>query len=218
MIQAREEKVMATIAAAPSAPFQTTFLAPPGYLYRLSLGKYEAMIESGLFTTDDRFQLVEGLLVVKMSENPPHASVSVTTAEAIQAILPRGWHLRGDKPLRIPSRASLPEPDIVVARGRSKDYLRRHPELADVALVVEISDSSLDADRTLMLCTYGGGGIVRYWIINLVDGQVEVYSQPSGPAEPIGYRHCVVFRPGQEVPHVIDDVEVGRIAVADILP
>jgi hypothetical protein len=87
-----------------------------------------------------------------------------------------------------------------------------------VALVVEVSDSSLDEDRTLMLRAYGGGGIVRYWIINLVDGQVEVYSQPSGPAEPIGYRHCEVFRPGQEIPVVIDDVEVGRIAVADILP
>ena len=69
-----------------------------------------------------------------------------------------------------------------------------------------------------MVRVYGGGGIVRYWIVNLVDGQIEVYSQPSGPTEPIGYRVCEVYRPGQQVPVVLDDVEVGGIAVSDILP
>ena len=87
-----------------------------------------------------------------------------------------------------------------------------------MGLVVEVADSSLLDDRTLMVRVYGGGGIVRYWIVNLVDGQVEVYSQPSGPAEPIGYRVCEVYRPGQQVPVVLDDVEIGRIAVSDILP
>jgi Uma2 family endonuclease len=209
---------MATIVTETSAHPQTEFTPPNRCLYRLSLEKYEAMVETGLFTKRDRFQLLEGLLVTKMTENPPHSSVSVSTAEAIQAILPAGWHLRGEKPLRIPSRASLPEPDIVITRGRSKDYLKRHPDPADVALVIEVADSSLDDDRALMLRVYGGGGVIRYWIVNLVDGQVEVYSQPSGPSEPIGYRHCEVYQPGQEVPVLLDEVEIGRIAVSDIIP
>ena len=105
-----------------------------------------------------------------------------------------------------------------MTRGISQDYLKRHPEPVDVSLVVEVADSSLEEDRTVMARIYGGGELARYWIINLVGHQVEVYSQPSGIAEPLGYRHCEIFRPGQSIPVVIDETEVGRIAVADILP
>ncbi len=209
---------MATVTTDPPTLLQTLSSLPPRLLYRMSMEKYEAMVESGVFTKRDRFQLVEGLLVRKMTEHPPHASVSVTTADAIRAMLPQGWHLRGEKPLQIPTRVSLPEPDIVVTRGKSQDYLKRHPEPVDVSLVIEVADSSLEEDRTLMARIYGGGGVVRYWIINLVDLQVEVYSQPSGTAEPLGYRHCEIFRPGHSIPVVIDETEVGRIAVAEILP
>jgi len=106
----------------------------------------------------------------------------------------------------------------VVTRGKSQDYLKRHPEPVDVSLVIEVADSSLEEDRTLMARIYGGGGLARYWIVNLVDHQVEDYSQPSGTAEPLGYRHCEIFRPGQSIPVVIEETEAGRIAVADILP
>jgi len=65
---------------------------------------------------------------------------------------------------------------------------------------------------------YGGGGVTIYWIVNLVDRQDEVYSGPSGPSELPGYRHCDVYRPGQDVPLVIAGTEVGRIPVAELLP
>ncbi len=65
---------------------------------------------------------------------------------------------------------------------------------------------------------YGGGEVAVYWVVNLVDRQVEVCSGPSGPSEPLVYRHCEVYRPGQEVPVVISGTEVGRIAVAELLP
>ena len=133
-------------------------------------------------------------------------------------MLPPGWHLRSERPLRIPSRASLPEPDLVVTRGRDPRLSRAPSRAADVALVVEVADSSLDDDRNLMARVYGGGGIPIYWIVNLVEGQVEVYSGPSGPSEPIGYRHCEVYTRGQEIPLVIAGTEVGRIPVADLLP
>ena len=112
----------------------------------------------------------------------------------------------------------MPEPDRCVVRGAIRDYLARDPGPADIALVVEVADSSLEEDRTLMARVYGGGGVARYWIVNLVDHQVEVYSLPSGTAEPLGYRHCEIFRSGQSIPVLIDETEVGRIAVAEILP
>ncbi len=107
---------MATVTTDPPAFLQSMPSPPPRLLYRMSMEKYEAMVQSGVFTRRDRLQLVEGLLVGKMTEHPPHASVSVTTADAIRAMLPKGWHVREEKPLRIPARASEPEPDIVVTR------------------------------------------------------------------------------------------------------
>ena len=81
---------MATIETDATAQLQSEFTPRSRSLYRLSLEKYEVMIETGVFTKRDRFQLVEGLLVAKMTENPPHSSVSVTTAEELQALLPAG--------------------------------------------------------------------------------------------------------------------------------
>ena len=95
----------------------------------------------------------------------------------------------------------MPEPDLVVTPRRNSRLRYANPEPADVALVVEVADSSLDQDRSVMSRTYGGGGVPVYWIVNLVDLQVEVYpSDPSGSSEPVGYRHCDVYRVGQEIP------------------
>lgn len=209
---------MATITTDPPVFLQALSSPPPRLLYRMSMEKYEAMVESGVFTKRDRFQLVEGLLVAIMTENPPHAIACELCSEVLKRVLSTGWHVRSDRPLRIPARTSVTEPDLVVARGEIRDYLKRHPEPVDVSLVIEVAASSLEEDRTLMARVYGGGGVARYWIINLVDHQVEVYSQPSGTEEPLGYRHCEIFRPGQSIPVVIDETEVTRIAVAEILP
>jgi Uma2 family endonuclease len=98
-------------------------------------------------------------------------------------------------------------------RGGIRDYLRRHPEPADIALFAEVSDSSLRQDRKLAK-VYAATGIPVYWIVNLVHCQVEVYTDPG----PGGYGSRRIFKPGRHVPVVIAGVEVGRIRVADILP
>jgi Uma2 family endonuclease len=84
----------------------------------------------------------------------------------------------------------------------------------DVALFVEIAESSLTTDRSEMGGIYAASGIPYYWIVNLVDHQIEVYTGP-GPA---GYQSRQDLKPGQDVPVVVDGVEVGRIPVADLLP
>jgi Putative restriction endonuclease len=76
------------------------------------LEKYEAMAESGVFTKRDRLQLIERLLVAKKIKHSLHATSCELCREAFERIVPPGWHLRTDRPLRIPSRASVPEPDL----------------------------------------------------------------------------------------------------------
>ena len=106
-----------------------------------------------------------------------------------------------------------PAPDLAVVRGVPRDYLARYPEPADTALVAEVSVSSLDEDRALA-DIYAAGGIPVYWIVNMDDGQVEVYSNPG----PNGYQTHEVLAPGHVLHVVVDGVEIGEIPVADILP
>jgi Uma2 family endonuclease len=185
----------------------------PESIYRLTVDQYEAMVASGVFTKRDRFHLINGILVKKMTQYPPHAASCETTRLSLEPLLRQGWHIRGDKPLRIPKQSSVPEPDLVITRGSSRDYFKRHPGPADVALVIEVSDSSLKEDRKLAQ-VYAGGGVRVYWIVNLIDGQVEVYTRPSQK----GYRSHRDFTRGQVVPVIIDGVEVGQLAVSAILP
>jgi hypothetical protein len=114
---------MTTIAEIPRSPFTLASAPLPRSLYRLSLEKYEAMVKSGLFTKRDRIELVEGILVAKMTQHPPHAAVCEMIRDALNGKLPSGWHVRGEKPLRIPTRESLPGPDLVDALGVSPNYM-----------------------------------------------------------------------------------------------
>ena len=160
---------------------------------------------------------IEGNLVEKMTQNPPHSVTVGLCDDVIRAAPPAGWHTRQEKPVRIPSRDSMPEPDVwppEVTRGTGS---RGHPGPADVALVVEVADSTVEDDRAMAL-TYGGGGVSIYWIVNVRDRQIEVYSGPSGPSEPLGYRHCDVLLPGDVVPLMLEGREVVVFPSADLLP
>jgi Uma2 family endonuclease len=205
---------IARMAETPEPLSANDWLPPPESLYRMSVEKYEAMVASGVFTKRDRFELLNGFLVTKMTQYPPHAATCDGLCLTLQSLLPAGWSIRNGRPLRIPSRSSEPEPDVAVVRGGWRQYQARHPEPKDVALLVEVADSSLRDDRTIMARIYGGGGVPVYWIVNLVDRRVEVHREPSAT----GYGQIELFAEGTSVPVVIDGVEVGRIAVNDILP
>lgn len=205
--------------SAPNATATATKTGPadPGWvpspLYRFSLERYEELVDSGVFSKEDRFHLIDGYLVARMTQNPPHNTADDLCGEALRRVIPPGWYIRASKPVRIPSRASKPEPDRAVVRGTVRDYSHRDPDPPEIALIVEVADSSLRDDRELAP-VYAGGRIPIYWIVNLIARQVEVHTDPA----PAGYQSRTDYRPGQDVPVVIDGVEVGRIPVDDLLP
>jgi Uma2 family endonuclease len=183
-------------------------------VYRLTVDQYERMVRTGILTENDRVELINGLLRTKMSKNAPHILSTKKALRAVQGIIGESWHAAKEDPVRIPQRNGEPEPDLSIVRGAPEDYAQRMPEPMDVALVVEVSDSTLDFDREEKLPMYAAAGIPIYWIINLIERQVEVYSMPAAA----GYQDRQDFAIGQEVPVVIKNVEVGRIPVADLLP
>jgi Uma2 family endonuclease len=83
-----------------------------------------------------------------------------------------------------------------------------------VALLIEVSESSLPRDRGKKLSAFARSRIPVYWIINLAERRIEVYIDPR----PEGYGLCTPYREGQAIPLIIDGVEFGPIAVDQLLP
>jgi Uma2 family endonuclease len=108
------------------------------------------------------------------------------------------------------SDTSEPEPDLAVVRGSARDYVDQHPTSA--ALVVEVSDTSLDYDRTRKARVYAQAGIAEYWVVNIVAGVLEVHRDPGES----GYRSVLTLRSGEAVAPLAGDGT--PVAVADLLP
>ena len=181
---------------------------------RITVDEYDRMVESGAIGEDEPVELLGGELVPKMGQKPDHVWAVDYLDQAITAHSLGAWHVRKEHPVRIPE-FDEPEPDIAIVRGAMAALRGRHPEPADIALIIEVGDTSLARDQGDKWTAYGRAGIPVYWIVNLRDGQVEVYTDPD-PAG--GYRSRVDYRPGDDVPVVIDGQVVGRIAVTDLLP
>lgn len=188
-----------------------------GCIHRLSLAQYQAMIDAGILTSEDRIELLEGLLVTKMSKNPPHTLASKLLQAALMRVLMAGWHIAKEEPVLLPP-ASEPEPDLTVVRGNPHDYAHRKPTPADVPLVVEISDSSLAFDRGFKLRLYARAGLPVYWIVNLIDGVVEVHRDPIADSPEPSYRSRETIGRDGHVTLDLAGAEPIRLAVRDILP
>jgi Uma2 family endonuclease len=174
------------------------------------------MAREGILTKDDRIELLEGWLIAKMGKNPPHTIAKTLTRDALIAITPAGWFVATEDP--VISVDSEPEPDASIVRGSIRDYLDRTPGPQDVALVVEVANSSLSRDRSRKKRLYARSGFIIYWIVNLVDRRIEVYTHPTGPAKRPDYLHRQDFGPDDMIPVVIAGHEMGRLAVRDLLP
>ncbi len=191
------------------SPIPSTPLDP---LWRFTVDQYHLMIDAGILPSGSAVELVEGVLLQKMSKIAPHRITTRTTRRALEAVVPAGWFVDEQEPITLAD--SEPEPDVMVARGDSSDYPDRHPGAADVALVVEIADTTIARDRGVKTRMYARAGIAVYWIVDLNTGRVEVRTDPHGDS----YRSLTLLSRSDSISVTIDGMEVGTIPVSRILP
>jgi Uma2 family endonuclease len=183
--------------------------------YLFSVDEFYRLLESEFFPREARVGLWDGRIYEKMAKTQAHAVAAMKANNTLTRILPPGWTLSGENPLTVgPRRAPLP--DLIVLRGDPDDYIDRRPGGADVGLVVEFSLTSLKADTGPKLAAYASAGIPAYWVLNLVDGVVHVYSDPV-PAES-RFASAVTVKRGESFPFTLGGVPVGPIAASDLLP
>jgi len=187
----------------------------PLTLRRWKRVEYERLVDLGVFEGDP-VELIGGQLIVAEPKGSPHATAVGMANDALRAVLPPGWIVRVQDPLALDDE-SAPEPDIALVRGSRADYRHAHP--ARPALAIEVAQSSLSFDRQQKGSLYARAGVQDYWIVNLVDGVLEVYRDAAPDASaPYGwrYRSLETFSPSAVVTPLA--LPSSPIAVGALLP
>jgi len=188
----------------------------PEPVYRLSVDQYHEMVRRGIVSEDDRLELLEGLLIAKMTISPPHRLATRRVRIALERAVPSGCYV--DSPSPITLADSEPEPDVVIVLGSDSDYCHRHPGPEDILLLVEVSDSSLRRDQNFKKLVYARAAIPIYWIVNLLDRRVEVYQGPTGPCEIPDFSQRRVFGENEALSLTLSGLGTVQVAVRDLLP
>ena len=196
----------------PTSPAGPPLVIALGELWRFSVADYHKMAEVGILSDDDRVELLDGVVVRKVSKNPPHVIAARLVRERLEAVLPAGWSVWTQDPITLD--AGEPEPDAMVVRGGTLDYRLRHPRPAEVPLVVEVADASIGRDQGWKRSIYARNGVPTYWIVNLVDRTLEVYTAPAAG----DYTRTQTLAAADRADLVLDGATVGSVAVGDFLP
>jgi Uma2 family endonuclease len=189
---------------------------PPFPVRRFTVEEYHRLGEALLLTEDDQVELLEGWIVPKMHRNPRHDASLHRALDCLNGRLPAQWCVRIQT--AVTTGDSEPEPDLAVVRRSADHYASSHPTPTDVAIVVEISDTSLRHDQTVKARIYARAGIACYWIVNLIDAQIEVFRRPRVGGVTAEYAEHFVYALSDSVPLAIDGASLSDIPVRSILP
>jgi Uma2 family endonuclease len=191
-----------------SADTKVMLKMPTRHLF--SVDDYERMVETGILTEQDRVELIRGEILEKMVIGDPHCACVNRLTRTLVQLTGNDAVVSVQNPVRLDE--SAPEPDIAVLRPRDDFYGNGKPEPADVILLIEVSDSSLDYDRTVKAPLYAGAGIREYWIVNLEDDCVEVHRDPQPDGS---YRDVRLLRRGDRIE--LAELPGVAVATADVL-
>ena len=190
----------------------------------LTTDQYHQMLATGILRDGESIELIDGILVRKdradkggdpMSHGPNHAYSVKRLQRLLRVVETQGYHLHSQLPVTL-GGTQEPEPDLAVIRGPEEDYGGRHPGPGDIAGIMEVADSSLVFDRTTKQRLYAVARIPIYWIVNLVERQVEVYEEPL-PADG-KYARCTVHAAGHDVTLTLEAAFEVKVSVSDLLP
>ncbi|HEY2381234.1 MAG TPA: Uma2 family endonuclease [Terriglobia bacterium] len=165
---------------------------------------YHKMVDAGILHEEDRVELIRGEIVQMSPINPLHngtihrATRSLVRIVGDLAIVGVQGSIRLDE-------YDEPQPDLYLLRPRDDFYTARHAGPADIFLIIEVADSSLQYDRTTKMQLYAETGVPEYWISDLQNDCIIVYRNPEGAT----YRTTLQFRRGEQLrPALLSDCAI----------
>jgi len=180
--------------------------------HRLTVEEYHDLIDAGELD-EIRCELLHGWIFEIMPPKPPHSIHVRALNKHLPPMLAKGDFVIGVQDA-ITLSDSEPQPDFFVANGPEEKYRDRHPGAKDLHLVVEVSHASRRRDRGTKLKLYAKEGIKQYWIVDVRENLIEVYSNPADGK----YGEPAVHRPVDAIPVVVGGKHFGKLRAAKLLP
>ena len=173
--------------------------------YKLSVEDYHKLGTAGVLTEDSRVELIEGDLIEMAPIGPKHASVVDTLVALLAPQARNQFRLSTQNPLILRPR-SEPQPDLMLLKPRADRYASSLPSAADVLVVIEVSDKTLEYDRGSKLSLYAHHGIPEYWIVDVQAKRIEIFRDPG----PKGYTQEIQFGP----PDVVSPQGLSGVSIS----
>ena len=202
---------MSTILEQPSVDAPSS---PEERPYLFSVDEFYRMIDQDIFPDEARVGLWEGRVYEEMAKKHAHSFSWARLNAALLPILPPGWSLWAECSITI-SPDKVPLPDLIILRGDLEAHRGRRPVAGDVGLLIELADTSLKIDTGTKLRAYARAGIPAYWVVNLRDDVIHVYTDPV-PSEDRYASTTIIGRDGS-IPFVLDGTQVAMIPTSTIL-
>ena len=177
---------------------------------RFTVSDFQTMIDAGIFEEGSPYELLDGEIIKMAAIGRKHAAKVDRISTFLNRTVAYAIIVRVQNPIEL-GTFSQPEPDIALLRWKDDFYESGHPEAPDIHLLIEVSDTTLEKDRTVKLPLYATAGIVEVWIVNLQDDQIEVYRNPVTAT----YSSVQTFVTGQML--TIEALPNVSIAVDEIL-
>ena len=144
---------------------------------RFTVSDFQTMIDSGILEEGSPYELLDGEIIKMAAIGRKHAAKVDRISTFLNRTVIDAIIVRVQNPIEL-GAFSQPEPDVAILRWKDDFYESGHPEAPDIHLLIEVSDATLEKDRTVKLPLYATAGIVEVWIVNLQDNHVEVYRNP----------------------------------------
>jgi Uma2 family endonuclease len=177
---------------------------------RFRVEDFRKMTEAGILTEESGWEIIDGYLLDKMTIGSKHASVVRRLEKFFERAVGDRFIVSGQNPIQIDDY-NAPEPDVALLAPREDFYSESHPTPLDVLLLVEVSDSTVEYDREIKKALYAEAGIQEFWLVNLKDKTVEVYTQPKNG----NYYSALILEAGETIES--KSIENLQLSIEEIL-
>jgi len=169
------------------------------------------MVDAGILHEKDRVELIEGEVLAMSPIGSPHGAAVDRANRALVNAAGERAIVRVQGSVRL-DRYNQPQPDVVLLRPKKDFYATKHPGPLDILLIVEVAQSFIEYDKTIKARIYARTGVVEYWVADIDQDCVLVYSNPSKD----GYRSLRQLVRGESIsPELLPQC---RIAIDSLLP
>jgi Uma2 family endonuclease len=177
--------------------------------HRFTVEQYYKIAEIGILDPAQRTELIEGEIIEMSPIGTKHAICVSDISEILTTRTIDFAHVRQQNPVHLSDR-SEPQPDLALVKRPSSRYLSCHPTAADIFLLIEVSDSTLNYDHEIKIPLYAKAAIPEVWIVNLESEMIEVYRQPNKTESEIDYQDVKQYAKGE----VVTIASFNHVAIA----